>query len=137
MEKESLEITRIEQSTYQPMAWLTFDPYLRFRTGNPEACNLRDPLTSFGLPTNLPGFEKFERNRQTLDDVVGCLQDAALTGIWVDDESLMYIDKNFARYLLCQNRHLVVYQSRDHARRLRERVGLEAIEGELCEESWR
>ena len=136
MQAEADEMNGIQSSTNQSMAWLTFDPYLTFLTGSPEACGLRDPLTDFGLPTKLPGLEVFEGRRQTLARVMNCLQQAEMTGIWVDDESLMYIDQEFARYLLCQDRHLVVYEKRLHARKLRARVGLEIVDGTLCKDGW-
>ena len=118
------------------MKWLTFDPYLRFKTGRSEACDLRDPLTSFGLPTELPGLEVFESRRRTMSDVIKCLESAQATGIWVDDESLMYIDESLARYLFLKDKHFEVYERADHTRRFRERLGLRVIAGKLCEDHW-
>ena len=136
MKMEADEVHKIQSQSIGEMSWVTFDPYLRFKTDRTEACGLRDPLTAFGLPTDLPGLEVFESQRLTMADVLKCLETAEPTGIWVDDESLMYIDESFARYLLCQDRHLVVYHQPHHARRLRERVGLKFISGKLCEEHW-
>ncbi len=136
MAYEAGEVEKIQANTQGDMAWLTFDPYLRFKTGSEEACQLRDPLNVFGMPTELPGLEVFEAKRRTMADIVSCLERTERTGIWVDDESLMYIDEYLARYLSCQDKHLIVYHKPDHARRLRERLGLEVISGKLCEDHW-
>ena len=136
MAQEAAEVEKIKANTQGDMAWLTFDPYLRFKTGSEEACELRDPLNVFGMPTELPGLDIFESKRRTMADIISCLENAERTGIWVDDESLMYIDESLARYLSCQDKHLVIYHKPDHARRLRERLGLKVISGKLCEDHW-
>ena len=133
MQTELEEVTRIQERRLPAMQWLTFDPYLRYKVGFLEACELRDPLTAFGLPVELPGLENFSAGRRTLHDLQVCLQQGEPMGIWVDDESLMYIDSTFARFLLCQKRHQLVYHEPEHARKLQERVGSEPLTDEHCE----